>query len=546
MPRSVRQWLGDQRVVRWARQKSRNLRVVAPAIRRQFRWKGGEPSVEPIGARILVPLLETSHYQYYQILALAKALQLRGASVRVLVCDSAMDGCELKNSRRRDKDQCLSCRTNQKDLVGLFGLEIVKLSSLITDGKRAELRRLSAEIASAYPARYEYKGVEIIGLSNDSVTRFYYGAVPDESAASMRLQRLRYLYTALLGVEAAERLQLEWTPTALLGSMRVYADWGPYVQYFRTRGVPYRTVTMAPYDMHAVMVDYEEYYSGTDRFNRWRSARSTLLLTDTEQGELGAFLEQRFTVGGGFEQRWAWFSGGSGGAAAFERKSHATKNVFLFANLAWDIGINYEGTLFGDVTSWVLHTIEVLAGLPDVHLYVKTHPEESYGSAITGRGIADAIHDRYPEMPNNVTIIPPELKIRPYDLFPVIDLGVVYNGTIGLEMLLRGIPVVTAGAAPYGGHGLSLEPRDLGEYGAILRGEKRAVPPDPREVNLFAYFYFIKSQLPWRLTPQVYFDNFKGFTFDTLDDLMPGRDRYLDHLCNALLDPTGTVIEAWE
>lgn len=493
-----------------------------------------------------MPLLETSHYQYYQILALAKSLELRGAEVRVLVCDSAMDGCELKNSRRRDKDQCLSCRLNQRDLVGLFGLDVVKLSSLLTDEDRERARSLAARLASSYPVRFEHKGVEIIGLTNDSVTRFYYGDVPPEGSPELALQRTRHLYTAIIGVEAAERLQAAWNPTALVGSMGVYADWGPYVQYYRKRGVPYHLVTMAPYDMRAVMVNYEDFYAGTERFTRWRATRSSEFLTDAEDAALDGFLAERFAVGGGFEQKWGWFSGGDADSVSIARKSDETRNVFLFANLAWDVGINYEGTLFHDVTTWVLDTVGIVAERAGIHLYVKTHPEESYGSARTGRGIAEAISSAYPIMPANITIIPPELKIRPYDLFPMIDVGVVYNGTIGLEMLLEGIPVVTAGAAPYGGNGLSDEPTDRDSYRDAVLGRTEPVRPDMRLVRLFAYFYFIKSQIPWRLTRQVYFDDFQGFTFASLDDLMPGRDPYLDHLCNALLDPDNTVAEAWD
>ena len=546
MPPAVRQWVSDRHLIRWARARSRNVFVLAPALRRQLRWAVPPSPVQPTGARILVPLLETSHYQYYQILALAKALQIRGAEVRVLVCDSAMDGCELKNSRRRDKDQCLSCRLNQRDLVGLFGLEVVKLSSLLTDTDREAARALAARIAADYPARFEHKGVEIISLTNDSVTRFYYGDLPANSSPEISLQRRRHLYSAIIGVEAAERLRNRWNPTALVGSMSVYADWGPYVRYYRKRGVPYHLVTMAPYDMKAVMVNYEDFYDGTDRFERWRASRSEEFLTAAEDAALDAFLAERFSVGGGFEQQWGWFSGGSADAGSLVTRQEKVRNVFLFANLAWDIGINYEGTVFPDVTAWVLESVAAVANRSDVHLYVKTHPEESYGSAHTVRGIAAAIHAAYPVLPANVTIIPPELKIRPYDLFPMIDLGVVYNGTIGLEMLLRGIPVVTAGAAPFGGHGLSLEPADKETYKAALRGAVQPQTADPRLVRLFAYFYFIKSQLPWRLTRQVYFDNFEGFTFESLEDLLPGRDKYLDHLCSALLDPDRVVIEAWD
>lgn len=543
IPDPARKWVIDRWLVRWAKIHLRNSRVIAPALRRQLAWRGAPVPSPASGARILVPLIETSHYQYYQILALAKALQLRGAAVRILICDSTLDGCELKNSRRTDWDPCLTCRMNARDLVGLFGLDVVRLSDAVTAEQRRAARARAAEIAAGYPTRFEYKGVNLIGMTNESVTRYYYGDVPAEGTPALEHQRVRSLYSAMVGVDAAEAMHREWAPTALVNSMGVYADWTPYLAYFRQRGVPYDLVTMAPFDLRAVMFNYDELYSGTSRFERWRRSRSSAYLDPSEKAALDAVVAARFSVGGGFEQRFGWFDDG---ASEVTRAADRTKrNIFLFSNLYWDVGINYEGALFDDVIAWVLKSVEILAGRPDCHLYIKTHPEEAYGSAHSERGVADAIRARFPTLPANVTIIPPQMKVRPYELFPLIDLGVVYNSTIGLEMMLKGITVVAAGAAPYGGHGLSCEPKTVEEYADVLLGCLAPARPDPRLVELFAYFYFIKSQIPWRLTPQVYFDDFKGFTFDRLDDLLPGHDRYLDHLCDCILAPERTVVEAW-
>ena len=43
------------------------------------------------------------------------------------------------------------------------------------------------------------------------------------------------------------------------------------------------------------------------------------------------------------------------------------------------------------------------------------------------------------------------MKIKPYDLFPYIDLGIIYSGTLGLEMALSNVPVVSVGCTPYYG-----------------------------------------------------------------------------------------------
>ena len=39
--------------------------------------------------------------------------------------------------------------------------------------------------------------------------------------------------------------------------------------------------------------------------------------------------------------------------------------------------------------------------------------------------------------------------------------------------------------------------------------------------------------------------NFERYNFDSLDELLPGVDNYLDHLCNCILDPENTVVEGW-
>ena len=83
-------------------------------------------------------------------------------------------------------------------------------------------------------------------------------------------------------------------------------------------------------------------------------------------------------------------------------------------------------------------------------------------------------------------------------------------------------------------------------YRAALLGETASSEIDRDQLELFAYFYFIRTGIPWKLTMRAYDDhNFGGFTISSLEDLEKGRDPYLDHLCNCILDPDNTVTEAW-
>ncbi len=130
-------------------------------------------------------------------------------------------------------------------------------------------------------------------------------------------------------------------------------------------------------------------------------------------------------------------------------------------------------------------------------------------------------------------------------MFPHIDIGIVFSGTLGLEMLLAEIPVIACGKVPHGGLSLIAEPQTVFDYREMLINGVGIVRPDKKRAELFAYFYFIKVCIPWTITTQAFADNFKGFTTHSLNDLLPGNNKYLDHLCDCILKRETTVVEGW-
>ena len=53
------------------------------------------------------------------------------------------------------------------------------------------------------------------------------------------------------------------------------------------------------------------------------------------------------------------------------------------------------------------------------------------------KSMHDFIKEKYPDLSKNLKIIPSETTISPYSLFPFIDVGIVYVGTIGLELAIN-------------------------------------------------------------------------------------------------------------
>ena len=222
-----------------------------------------------------------------------------------------------------------------------------------------------------------------------------------------------------------------------------------------------------------------------------------------EKEELDKFLHARYFGKSDVFKQYSYFSND------FETKSNNYLrnevlkydknkiNLFLFTNVYWDVGVSDSARLFNNLISWVLETIKLVEKYPDkLYLYIKTHPAEKFDSASSLKTVIDLIREKYFLLPKNVTFILPEQKVNTYQLFPYINIGIVYNGTLGLEMLLNNVPVIAVAKAPYSNLGFACEPNDIDEYEKLLTGEKPMQKPFEKKdkLELFAYFYFIKTK----------------------------------------------------
>ncbi len=515
-------------------------------LKRQLRYsqKTAE-KYQSKGLKCLIPLIETSHYQHFQLLAIAKALQLRGVEVKVLICDQYLDGCEIKSINNEQTDACTDCRFNQKYILKYFDLSVVKLSEVMRDELLHDLDNIVDGINSSYElSEITLHGVSLKTCIDDSVIRYYFGEVPEESNSLAKVRK-RHIKTAIRCLEAAVRFDKDWSPDLVLTNMTCYSAWEPFYRYYSQRNILHQ-LSLSQYNFNCLVYNSFQLFPAKDRYTRYKEFRKCSNLSIVESTELNLFLENRFSGHSQIFKRDGYFSYPSCQHSAIQvlNISKQKRNLFLFSNLYWDVGLSDRGSLYTTIAQWTLRTIEILKSREDIHLYIKPHPAEEFGTP-SRKGIQQIIADHYPDGLKNMTIIPPSMKINTYQLFPYIDLGVIFNGTLGLEMMLNHIPVVSTGMTSHYGLGFSAEPATEKEYSKFLLGELDIPSPNESDLNLFAYFYFIRTLMPWTLTERAYGDNFKGFTFNSLDDLTPGINASLDHLCDCLIKSSDMIPEAW-
>jgi hypothetical protein len=522
--------------------------VVIPKLKKQLstRIKFDFTLVENIkNKKILLPLIETNHYQIYQLLILVKMLKLRGAKVKILVCGQSLSGCEIKSIKnKKDSDPCWKCRFTEKEVLPLFDLDIIKISDVITNTQIVSFEQDARKLISSDNEVY-YRGFSLKQSIEDSVVRYFYGAIPDDYSYINNV-KVAHARTALMSLEMAYQIDNTWGPDLVISNMPCFSAWEPYYKYYRLNRNRFRQISMTAFSFNSIIFNSFELFPSKERFANYLTIRKNKL-NKIEIDELNKFmLTRRLGKADLFvENKYFINNSKTTEVKKLIKYDSSKRNIFLFSNLYWDTGLSERGGLYPDVIDWVIGTIEAIKNESNCHLYIKPHPAENFGSSGSLKGVAQHIRDKYADELQNVTIINPSLRINTYQLFPLVDVGVIFTGTLGLELMLEGKPVISTGITSHSGLNLSEEPSTFEEYKEYLIGNREFKKISKDKIELFAYFYFIRTLIPWRLTKQAYADDFDGFQIKTLADLEVGKDLTNDYLCNCIVDQNKFIPENW-
>ena len=514
--------------------------IVIPKLKKQLIFNNTDINKKNLkNKKILLPIIETSdHYEIHHILGLAKALEIRGAEIIVLVCDETLPGCELKSFKNQnDRDPCWSCRFNLKNVLELYNFKIIRLKQYVDNKDILNYENIAEEFYNNENV-VTYFGIKLNQTINDSIIRYFYGDVPKDKSKIKKVI-IDHTVTVLITLNAINSITEDFKPEIVINNMIAYSTWEPIYKYLVKNNIEFHTLTTTPYDFNVIDLNFFDLYKSKLRYKNFLKFKKNKILNKDELLELNQFLSKRFSGDAELFKTNNYFDNKATNKELLKKNLNIDenkRNIFLFSNLYWDVGMSDRSKLYKDVIIWVYRTIEILKEDKNINLFIKTHPGEVYDSSGSLTGVKQIIMDKIKKLPTNVSFIDPEYKIKPYDLFEFIDLGVLFDGTLGLEMLFNDLPIVDVGNTPYNGLGFASEPKNEEEYKKILYGIEPAKKPDRDSLNNFGYFYFMRSHIPWTLTDRHYGNNYNGFKFNSLDEITIGKDKNLDHLCNCILN----------
>lgn len=162
----------------------------------------------------------------------------------------------------------------------------------------------------------------------------------------------------------------------------------------------------------------------------------------------------------------------------------------LGTNVIGDSATLGRATIFRSQRAWIEKIVAYFRERPSFNLIIRAHPDEYVKQAKQKLGeIAAVAAGTAP----NIYIIHGHEDVNTYALVERIDVGLAWVSNIGLDMAIRGKPVILAAAAQYRGLGLCQEPETETEYFATLErvAQQPTPPPEAAIWRGQAYHYIV-------------------------------------------------------
>lgn len=194
-----------------------------------------------------------------------------------------------------------------------------------------------------------------------------------------------------------------------------------------------------------------------------------------------------------------------GGESVREKLDLDERPVILLATNVLGDSLTLGRQVFSEtMAEWIEQTVHYFASREDVQLLIRVHPGETLTH---GTSMVDVVKQAMGEIPPHIVLIGPEAKINTYDVVDIADLGLVYTTTVGLEMAMRGIPVIVAGQTHYRDRGFTYDPDTWDAYIEMLESmlldmESARLTQEQVELSWrYAYLFFFEfpKPFPWHL-----------------------------------------------
>ena len=483
------------------------------------------------------PYGEWSLHSLYEI-TLGHALQLRDAEVKFIGCDRIFSDCDVhwENTSPRTADTCQLCHETQIQIFNKLGMPIDWIGPYISSEHRESVKQWSAGLADTDLMAASYQELPLGAWVESSVHSHF---------------RMRYLDLEDKRVATAYRSYLTSAALAWHGLTAIFDDFKPQVLFmlngrFFSHRIAYEIAqsrkvrvychergrqddTLRIFDNETSLT----FNTLMDSWEQWRDqslSKAELEITDR------VFEERAHGKNTGWKSFVLQDRGDWETLRASIGLSTGQKLVTLFTSSDDEAGVSdaWKPVII-DQMAWVSRVMAYLGDKPEFKLVVRIHPNTA-GVVGENRQFLDRLAELMEGAPDNVHFVMPGDKVNSYQLIDMSSAVLVYFSSLGLEAPFAGKQTLIASKGLFYGKDFALSLESADDLEAMLE-KTLSTPLSPEQLRAayrYGFHYFMRQSLPF---PKVKVENvhFGRINYSSDEDLVPGQDASLDHLCEVLL-----------
>ncbi len=471
-------------------------------------------------------------------ITLAHALEIRGAEVKLIGCDGLFTDCDVhwENTSPRTSRSCAVCQKTQETVCGQLAMPVDWLGKFLPEGAEQKARTWVDGLEDDALMKAAYQNVPLGEWVESSVHSHFRMRDLDLTDSKISTAYRSYLYSAVLAYEGLTRVFESFKPDVLFMLNGRFFSHRVAFELARKQGVRVYNHERGRTDNSLRIFENETALTFNTLQKSWEAWRNQPL-TETELNETEKVFAERS-------------KGVNTGWKSFVKAGEQEVNVLM-----QQIGLNPEQKLITLFTSsddeagvskawkpviidqfeWIRRTVNYFRNKPDYKLVIRVHPNIAGITGINAQFL-NRIKGLLPDLPENVHIVMPADAVNSYQLIALSQSVLVYFSSLGLEAPFMGKPTLICSKGLFYDKGFALTLKEESEYEAMLQKllQTSFSTDFLRAAYRYGYHYFIRQNLPFPKVSVINVHDAK-INYESDEDLLPGKDLYLDRLCESVL-----------
>lgn len=469
--------------------------------------------------------------------AFAFALKLRGHHVHFVICDGIYSACvkrEIsdKKSTAQWHTDCVHCKKENALILQSLNIEYSTIGDWIASEDLAQASCATHTININNISRLIHDGITIGPNIESSALRYLSGF--DLTVQPEILKP--YTLSAILNTIAAKKLLEHFKCDALFMSHGIYVEWGPALKVALSKKIPVVAWLSGQIPVNFMFRKITQLDSTYvfDVDNDMHTKIQSRTFNDEKKQHLEKYFEKRY----GFNLLNATLPHKEKISSLLSQHNIKDQRPIwgILTHINWDGVRDCAPMLYNNFNEWLIDTLQHIQKIKNVHWLIKIHPAELRYNA--PNDVRQVIKRNFPVLPDNISIIHPEDQITLSDFAHIVNGAVTVYGTLGLELAVTGKPIILCGKTHYAEKGFTFDAQNKEHYHELLNNASQLSTLPPEKIlaaQKYAFSFFVERHIP---VPSLKHENVNlaAFDWNKLEDLLPGKDPYLDLICDDIVN----------